>query len=702
MKTIIKIMLFFALIINAIMSNAQPVTHLPYNCTFENEAENAVWRAGFLNRAAVSTKWVIDAASVAVRSGSKSMYVSDDGGLSASYTENSPVGYRIVAVREFDLPAGTYDFSFNWKSAGKSSDALRVAWMPVSVAMTSLSSGGSYWNSSSDVYAVTDELYGSTQWKNVVHQLNIPVGNTENYKLVFAWKAMGAGSPVNPGICIDNVQIGKRGNAQCFGAPSGLSANRIGSNVNLAWQGTAPLYEIEYFNDRNSAIHTDTSATNYKIIPTSQLPEGIYTFRVRSICNGDTSIFIERTNLLVFDPGMHCFDYLDISDANCWVGRTMNPKTEHKKVDFGYESKYSRQTIHYIPGETDERTGGMLSTKPEGAIASIRLGNWEVNDSAEVIEYKYIVDSLSTEIIRLNYAMVLQDPSHTYDAQPKGDVNVYDQNGVSLGACASAVFVSGNNTSGSTWHQTTYEYEQLWYSDWRTVAFNLRDYAGDTLIIRLISSDCTQGGHFGYMYFTIDCASDELVGFTVDSIQTPEGGTIAQYERISCGEKPERFEVAEGFNYRWYRKFDPSHTVLGTSNIFELENPNDTATYCVDMIFPEDNECFFTFETSAMARFPSARPQYEWKPENCENKVVFDNSSGVFGYYVDSQTGLREEKTLTDTLSLYVWDFGDYGIDTVKVPTPKIFPNAGDTVEVTLHVEMSDGGWVSDSTFTRS
>ncbi|MDR2824405.1 MAG: hypothetical protein LBB41_04310 [Prevotellaceae bacterium] len=287
-------------------ANAQPVSvsQLPYSCSFEDPAENAAWTLS--NRPAVSTKWVFGEA--AQRVGRWGMYVSDDNGASASYIENTPNGYCIVASREFSLPSGTYDLAFDWKVAGRQGDAFRVAWVPVSKNISSTSLGGVFWNSDIDPYAVGDVFFNSPSWHTSYFTVTVPAGNTENYKLVFVWKALGAGNPVNPGACIDHVQLGIAASAtDCWRKPFGITAENSADDqgLDISWNGSTVAgvtYDLIYFLEGSSRPDTIQGINGTSVtIPYSNMSNGRYTFMVRIICPDGTSIWVYLSGVKVLD-----------------------------------------------------------------------------------------------------------------------------------------------------------------------------------------------------------------------------------------------------------------------------------------------------------------------------------------------------------------------------------------------------------------
>ena len=92
----------------------EPAT-LPYNCDFNNPAENAQW----LFTTTGYNHWAIGTGTSHVNDGvDQSMYVSND--FAGTYAADSLIGSYLFAERviDFGTTPGTYDLSFDWKCAG--------------------------------------------------------------------------------------------------------------------------------------------------------------------------------------------------------------------------------------------------------------------------------------------------------------------------------------------------------------------------------------------------------------------------------------------------------------------------------------------------------------------------------------------------------------------------------------------------------
>ncbi len=163
-----------------------------------------------------------------------------------------------------------------------------------------------------------------------------------------------------------------------------------------------------------------------------------------------------------------------------------------------------RHTIMTGPG-TDPNTNGAVTVVAPGGQYSARLGNDNIGAEAEQLSYQINVDT-SNALFIYRYAVVLEDPNHTPQEQPRFEIRVYDQNGLAVGCGTYNVYASAGipgfvtivNSFGSTIH----------YKDWTTVGIDLSPYIGQMVTIEFSTGDCALGGHFGYAY--VDCYCSPL------------------------------------------------------------------------------------------------------------------------------------------------------------------------------------------------
>jgi hypothetical protein len=662
MKAINKILLILFLIISVSVLSAQTVVNSKgYQTDFEDLSEQEKWtlNTGTLGEDCVN-KWYFG--KPGANRGDVGLFVSNDG-LANNYTKT---GVAVVATRILTIDKGDYELSFEWQAGGMSLvDGLYVCWIPMKDSVKTNSVNTSMlqkWVSTYGLDFGRDSLrLNQKSWNAISDTIHSDGGE---YKLVFVWNNGVAGT-YPPAVCVDNILIMELG--RC-GKPTNLTATPKGDAVVLSWEGTADAYDVRCCNNMTGEwIEYNNITTKSQVI--SNLPEGICTYYVRSKCNGVSGAWVSIEKFL-FYPGIRCIDYLNLSSTNCFYGTTDNPKSIRGVVDYGYQAIQSRHTIHWNPMERDPHTDGKLKTVPDGDIASVRLGNWGIGAEAEMIEYNYLVDTLTSAILLLNYAVVLQDPGHDSLAQPRFTLEIlYENKPLDKFGCGEAFFSAGFNTDG--WEP----FDGGWWKDWTTIAINLGAYHGKSLKIRLTTLDCTASGHFGYAYFTLGCSDGKIKG-------------------LSCGDSPENiFQGPEGFYYRWYLPSEPEE-ILSTEQIYKVPS-SDTLTYNLDVIQPTNSNCYYTLSASAVGRWPRANASYSQSVDECQNVVRFDNNS-----YVKRINQITlDSATTKEPCESYLWDFGD-GTTSTEVNPKHIYPEEGGTYIVKLSAGIANDACMDDTTFT--
>lgn len=499
------------------------------------------------------------------------------------------------------------------------------------------------------------------------------------------------------GICPNDTSIWQRVSIDikgcdscCLRRPYEVYTHNSSRGVELTWRGNAPEYIVEYwplsvqenlywYEVPDSLIQSITVSDTTCIVPYSSMTDVIYKFQVRAICAGDTSLASELVQAYNINFGDdYCIPFYDFYGRYTQgsSGSYSNPYRENGIIDYGNTAQgkygiygylatyssilndYSSHTIMYTPGQTDANCSDQLSTIPKGEKYSVRLGN-DDNSDGESITYTHKIDSGYPLILLLKYAVVLQDPSHTPDKNPHFTLEILDENDIALDPiCWYADFAADKNAEG--WH--TAPNDVVW-KDWTTIGVNLSELSkdGDRIIkIRLTTNDCALGQHFGYAYFTLSCTTGDMKG-------------------MSCGERPNRFEVAEGFKYNWYLMDDTSKTMVCDSNVFIVQ-PTDTNSYYVDMISLENDECYYTLKAYTLPRLPRSQASFIHTPNACTNEVTIRNSSYVYKIMLDG-TEQRDGRIQIDSI---LWDLGPYGTSTDWEPQ-LVVPNEGDTFKITLH-----------------
>ncbi|MFH0864849.1 MAG: PKD domain-containing protein [Bacteroidota bacterium] len=162
-----------------------------------------------------------------------------------------------------------------------------------------------------------------------------------------------------------------------------------------------------------------------------------------------------------------------------------------------------QQTIINAPG-TDPNTGNALSVLPPGGSSCCRLGNANYNYHAERLSYTLAVTA-SNCIFTYQYAVVLEDPSHPSNEQPKFTIYVKDASGnvvdpiCGIYEVSAAASIPGFNNYGS-----------VRWKNWTTVGIDLSPWIGQNITIEFTTYDCAQGGHYGYAYIACSCGALQL------------------------------------------------------------------------------------------------------------------------------------------------------------------------------------------------
>lgn len=689
MNWIYKYILLFACVMTSVVTQAQ-AQGIPYACGFEDDEDLSNWVMIHRYSAHAQDQWVVGSA---VRcEGKKSMYISADG-TNAVYGSQPNIA---VSYLTFKFPDSNtqqnYDISFDWKCSGDSLNSkLYVMVCPEQLLYDE--SANNYYDLNkiaSSVSGILNRnvaaaceplglsrapfLFSSKEWQNVSLSNELRVSPSRSripFAIVFIWVNNNTNQELQQtGICIDNVQIG----SATIKKPQNVVVEPIceDSSMLVSWESGASEFEVQYRTVGSSTWRradgltdgvegfTRTNGTQCSYI-LQRIKEGSYDVRVQAKAAGIVSNWTYENLILVYCPENHCLNYLsfDSPDVVCTYGMTYNggkgtPFDNVGWIDFGPDSKESRHTLHVDPTEVDPRTDSSLHTVPQGALASVRLGNWDTGYEAEGITYSFVVDGQNQGILIIKYAVVLNKPN-TSCGDPGFKMVVLDENGDMIDeSCGKADFTY-TSAAAAGWNET--KDGNIVWKDWTTVGVNLQPYDGQKVSVQLTTEDCGGGGHFGYAYFTLDCANAKL--------ETENCGNDAKIECFA----------PEGFGYKW---FNEAGEVVSTERTLSVDPSMQTYTCRVSFI--EDTTCYFEVSTISAPRFPV--PQYTWEPiyEECLSKLKFKNTSHVMTKYTGSENHTQEPTT---DCHWYFTRLSD-GVTTESYNWAPVYtcPMAGDTIIV--------------------
>lgn len=410
--------------------------------------------------------------------------------------------------------------------------------------------------------------------------------------------------------------------SQCHLTVNNFSINNLNSTSGiLTWEGTGTNLMLNYgtgpipVTGNSYPLTGLTGNTDYTVILYEQVDSG-------EVCCSASLRF--RTPL---QGGHGCIDPTDLTApyVQGYYGSFGNPYSTLGIVDNGPSNAYSRHTIHTDVNERDPRTGNQLRTIPPGGSSSVRLGNWRTGSEAEAILYAIDVDTMVADLLILKYAAVLENPSHTPSEQPRFRLEILNGNMEVIDpVCGMADFISNANLGWNSYGST------LW-KDWTTVGIDLTPYAGQTIQVRLTTYDCSQSGHYGYAYFTLECSRKNM---------TSE----------SCGNNMNNtFTVPAGFNYLWYT--DSPSNPISTSRSLNVTNTTSTIYHCL-LSFVDKPQCNFTMSAFAGVRYPLSLFDTLMTVNNCQFDVSFLNRSTI------SADGVTPSGS-GESCETAWWDFGN-------------------------------------------
>ncbi|MBO7227949.1 MAG: fibronectin type III domain-containing protein [Bacteroidales bacterium] len=268
---------------------------LPYTCGFEDATENANWVIE--NGASATNKFFIGSA--VNNGGTQSLYVSDDNGVSNSYTSSSAAAGYVYAYREFTITSTAgYSIAFDWRAKGESTyDFLRVFLIPDNAADaltpstgTSAHTGVTASASPASWMAIDNnvKLNLKDTWQSFVSEdLQLTPGT---YKLVFYWRTDLSGT-YDPPVAVDNVIFTE---VTCP-RPFNFAATTIFDNsATFSWvsESSSFAYHCDTANAPRQWFNTASIVNGNTLTLNGLTPNTAYTLYLQTMCGSDTSLWV--------------------------------------------------------------------------------------------------------------------------------------------------------------------------------------------------------------------------------------------------------------------------------------------------------------------------------------------------------------------------------------------------------------------------
>ncbi|NBC05717.1 MAG: T9SS type B sorting domain-containing protein [Bacteroidetes bacterium] len=262
-----------------------------------------------------------------------------------------------------------------------------------------------------------------------------------------------------------------------------------------------------------------------------------------------------------------------------------------------------------------------------GSQYSLRLGNDGTNYRVDQISTSFVVTEDNT-LFSYQFAVVLEDPGHPPEEQPKFEVVAEDANGNRLPCgyyrVVSAPTIDGFENQGN-----------LRYRDWSTVGIDLTPYVGQTVTIRFTTTDCAQGGHFGYAYIDAECLRSEI------NISCA-GSEVCSEDAVYCEGSSITLSAPEGFSdYIWSDGSEGRQLFL--------PNPSPGASYSVS--FNNDTQisidtCPVSLSTTIPSPAPVPEPNIEGDTLVCPGAITALSVDAPYAAYSWSNGAGEESVTI--------------------------------------------------------
>lgn len=161
----------------------------------------------------------------------------------------------------------------------------------------------------------------------------------------------------------------------------------------------------------------------------------------------------------------------------------------------------NRHQIIPVNSQQRDQYGNFPVHSPNATTPSVKLGSTTAGHEADGLSYTFTIPASATKFSLLyQYAVVLQNPGHQTHEQPRFRARIIDVATDQEVNCVSFDFTSSGSLPGFTVSQVS---SSVIYKDWSAVSVDLSSYAGSTIRLEFITSDCVFQEHFGYAYINV-------------------------------------------------------------------------------------------------------------------------------------------------------------------------------------------------------
>lgn len=230
------------------------------------------------------------------------------------------------------------------------------------------------------------------------------------------------------------------------------------------------------------------------------------------------------------------FESGDFTNWRCLTGLVSTVSGVNTINWTGSAQLNNRHTIISAANSGLDTYGRFPQICPNGSGYSVKLGNNSGGHEAESISYDYTIPSALTVFSMIfHYAVVLQDPNHTTEEQPRFRARITDLTTNAPISCVTFDFTASGSLPG---FQQSSVNNTVVYKDWTPITINLSAFIGRTIRLEFITSDCIYQAHFGYAYVDVNTNCNGAIS----------GTTICQGDNSITLTAPFGFQSYEWFS----------------------------------------------------------------------------------------------------------------------------------------------------------
>jgi len=306
---------------------------------------------------------------------------------------------------------------------------------------------------------------------------------------------------------------------------------------------------------------------------------------------------------------------------------------------------------------------------------SVMLGDSVGTGSGVAILSQSFQVTAASSSITYQYALLLENPPHSYYQQPFFVVAVLDQNGDTIPGCGSynvSAFDAQALGFKGIYYPIAGHRDTVYWKDWQTVNVSLKRYIGQCVTIIYEVYDCEPSGHFGYAYVNAGCAPDNLIS---------SSPALCGHDSISITAPP-------GYaGYQW--SGTPSSGIISNRTLQTIY-VDSAGTYTAILKGFNSNQCLDTLSiTIGNAVGPAPRPSFHADTICSGQSTTFINTSSPIGgkfYWDFYNIGYYQDSLITDP----TWIYSNPGTYTVKLH--EVYNGCGADTSLTVRVDTSVNG----------